>query len=291
MSSRKEDASRPRAGLLKHVKGTVLEKEAFLKGYAEAVEYLSRRLDRLAKDSSEEAIHDARTAIRRIEARVEVLPKSVRNGPGTKETLESWRKVMERSAKVRDLDVTREKASRHAGPANAQLLAKMDKKRRKLVKDAEKAVESARMLSPPRLSSKGVTRSRLQRRFEKVAGRLWRGIDELLPVVTADPAKLEELHKLRVDCKKLRYLLELTSEEGSPGSLRLKEWQDALGEIHDLDVATAFLRKAGVPGTGGLIREWVRERDREFDGFVRSVLGPSLGFARSRTPARAPRVL
>jgi CHAD domain-containing protein len=268
-------ASRRRAGLVKHAKGTVVEKDAFLKGYANAREYLSRRLGRLAKDPSEEAIHGARTAIRRLEARVEVLPKSLRNGSGMKETLESWRRVMERSAKVRDLDVTRDKASRHKGPANVQLLAKMDKKRRKLVKDAEKAVESARRLPPPMLSSKRVTRGGMQRRFEKVAGRLWRGVDELLPIVTADPAKLEELHKLRVDSKKLRYLLELTSEKRSPDSLRLKEWQDALGEIHDLDVATAFLRKAGVPGTGGLLREWIMERDREFDGFVRSVLGPA----------------
>lgn len=270
-----KDASRRGAGLVNHVKGTAVEKDAFLKGYAEAGEYLSRRLERLAKDPSEDAIHDARTAIRRLEARVEVLPKSVRNAPGMKETLESWRKVMERSAKVRDLDVTRDKASRLKAAANAQLLAKMDKKRRKLVKDAEKAVESARRLPPPVLNSRKVTRRGLQRRFEKVAGRLRRGIDELLPIVTADPAKLEELHRLRVDSKKLRYLLELTSEEGSPDSLRLEEWQDALGEIHDLDVATAFLRKAGVPGTGGLLRAWVRERDREFEGFVRSVLGPA----------------
>ena len=275
MSARKEDVSRARAGLLHHVKGKVVEKDTFLKGYEEAGEYLSRRLDRLAKDPNEEAIHDARTAIRRLEARVEVLPKSVRKRPETKRILASWRVVMERSANVRDLDVTRGKASRHKGPASAQLLAKMDKKRRKLVKDAEEAVESARRLPPPRLSSKKVTQSGLHRRFEKVASRLWSRIDELLPIVTADPAKLEELHKLRVDSKKLRYLLELTSEEGSPDSRRLKEWQDALGEIHDWDVATAYLRKAGVPGTGGLLREWVRERDREFDGFVRSVLGPA----------------
>jgi len=281
---------RARAGLVHHVRGTVVEKGAFLKGYEEAGENLSRRLDSLAKEPNEEAVHDARTAIRRLEARVEVLPKSVRKGPETQETLESWRKVMERSAKVRDLDVTRGKASRHRGPASARLLAKMDKKRRKLVKDAKEAVESARRLPLPRLSPKSLTQGGLQRRFERVGGRLWSGIDELLPIVTADPARLQELHKLRVDSKKLRYLLELTSEIGSPDSLRLKEWQDVLGEIHDWDVAISYVRKAGAPGTGGLLREWVRERDREFDAFVRSVRSPPREGPRSHS-ARAPRVL
>ncbi len=250
-----------------------MEKGAFLEGYAEAGESLSQRLDALVKRPDAEAVHDARTAIRRLEARVDILPKSVRRGPEMREMLRSHRRVMKRSAKVRDMDVTRAKVSRYTGPARAELLVRIDKRRRKLVKDAVEGAESVRRLRPPDVGSKGVTRSGLQKRFERVVGRLSKDIDEMLPVVTADPARLEELHKLRIDSKKLRYTLELSSDGGAPDVARLQEWQDALGAIHDWDVAMAFLRKAGVPDSGGLLRGWVRERDREFRGFVRSVKG------------------
>jgi len=202
------------------------------------------------------------------------LPKGIRKSPETKELLKSLRKVMKRSAKVRDIDVIRGKVSRAKSPAGARLLAKIDKERRKLARDAVEAVDSARRLRLPKAGSKMVTRRGLQKRFERVVGRLSREIDELLPMVTADPARLEELHKLRIDCKKLRYTLELTLGEGSPEVGRLLKWQDALGAIHDWDVATSYVRQAGIPASGRLLKEWVRERDREFRDFVRSVLKP-----------------
>ncbi len=275
MSGRSAVLSHARARLAPRIKGTVMEKGAFLKGYEKAGESLSQKLDLLAKDPDEEAVHDARTAMRRYEAWVDVLPKSIRKSPEMRELLKSHRKLMKRSAKVRDLDVTRGKVSRHKGPGGAQLLAKIDRKRPKLAEDMLEAVASARRLPLPAVRSKGVTQKWLQKRHGRVTGRLSSDIDALLPLVIMDPARLKELHKMRIDSKKLRYTLELTAEAGSPEVARLQEWQDALGAIHDWDVATAFLKEAGVSGTGGLLRAWVRERDREYDEFVRSVLSPA----------------
>jgi CHAD domain-containing protein len=249
----------------------MVEKGAFLEGYEEACESLARGLDGLAEDPDEEAVHAARTAIRRFEARSDVLPKGIRKSPEMRKRLRSHRKVMKRSAKVRDIDVTRGKVSPNGGPGSARLLAKIDKKRRKLAKGAVEAADSARKLPLPEVSPRRVTRRGLQKRFESVVGRLSRDIDDLLPMVTADPAKLEELHKLRIDCKRLRYTLELTLDGRSPDVVRLQEWQDALGSIHDWDVAISYLRKADLPAAGGLLRDWVGERDREFSDFVRSV--------------------
>jgi CHAD domain-containing protein len=249
------------------VRGGEVEKGEFLKDYEEARESLSQRLDRFAKDPDEEAVHVARTAIRRVEALADVLPGGVRKSREMRELLRRLRKVMKRSAKVRDIDVIRGKVSRSQSPARAPLLAKIDKERRKLSRDSVEAVDSARELRLPKVGSRMVTRRGLQRRFERVVGRLSADVDELLPKVTADPARLEELHKLRIGCRKLRYTLELTLGEDSPDVVRLTRWQDALGEIHDWDVATSYVRQAGISASEDLLREWARERDREFRDF------------------------
>ena len=211
------------------IRGGEVEKGEFLRDYQEAREYLSQKLDRFAKQPDEEAVHAARTAIRRVEARADVLPGDIRKSREMREPLRSLRKVMKRSAKVRDIDVIRGKASRSRSPARVPLLEKIDKERSKLARDSVEAVGSARELRLPKVSSRMVTRRGLQRRFERVVGRLSADVDELLPKVTADPARLEELHKLRIDCKKLRYTLELTLGEESPDVVSLLRWQDALG--------------------------------------------------------------
>lgn len=57
-----------------------------------------------------------------------------------------------------------------------------------------------------------------------------------------------KIHRLRIDCKKLRYLLEffhsLFDESQLDGAVgELKRLQDALGEFNDLDVQSASLRR------------------------------------------------
>jgi CHAD domain-containing protein len=257
---------------LHRIRGGDVEKGGFLRDYEEAGESLSRKLDRLSKDPDEAAVHSARTAIRRAEARADVLPKSIRKSREMRELLKSLRKVMKRSAKVRDIDVIRGKVSAWKGPASARLLAKIDRERRELASDAVEAADSARKLRLPRVGSTEVTRRGLQRRFDRVVGRLSAEIDELLPTVTADPSRVKELHEVRIDCKKLRYTLELTLDEGSPDVVRLLQWQDALGAIHDWDVATSYLRGVGLSASDGILERWARERDREFHEFAKAAL-------------------
>jgi CHAD domain-containing protein len=67
------------------------------------------------------------------------------------------------------------------------------------------------------------------------------------PVLAA--ASLERLHRLRIAGKRLRYLLEAFAEvlgEDVQGVIQpLKELQDALGTLHDADVATGLLQTYG----------------------------------------------
>jgi hypothetical protein len=67
-------------------------------------------------------------------------------------------------------------------------------------------------------------------------------LDEVCSFTPAvfDPAKVEELHDMRIAAKRLRYVLEVTGDLFGPyadkAGKRTKELQDLLGEIHDCDV-------------------------------------------------------
>jgi CHAD domain-containing protein len=55
-----------------------------------------------------------------------------------------------------------------------------------------------------------------------------------------DPARVEDLHDMRIAAKRLRYVLEVTAHCFGPyadtARKRTKELQDVIGEIHDCDV-------------------------------------------------------
>lgn len=72
-----------------------------------------------------------------------------------------------------------------------------------------------------------------------------------------EPVPAAELHELRIDCKKLRYLLELfrslyDADEIGAAIARLKHLQDLLGEMNDLEVQKErLLQLAGAPAGAG----------------------------------------
>ncbi len=67
-------------------------------------------------------------------------------------------------------------------------------------------------------------------------------LDELCAFmpVAADPRRVTELHDMRIAAKRLRYILEISTDLFGPYALdataRTKELQTVLGEIHDCDV-------------------------------------------------------
>ncbi len=80
--------------------------------------------------------------------------------------------------------------------------------------------------------------------------------------IVSDPLATVELHNLRISAKRLRYTLELFADVlGESASLqieRVKAIQEALGNLHDIDVRIALISDEIVAVT----REKVRELDR-----------------------------
>ncbi len=68
------------------------------------------------------------------------------------------------------------------------------------------------------------------------------------PIVLANSLALEELHDLRIACKKLRYMLELLPDENKIAlqtRQSLQKLKDILGSIHDSDFTIGYLRSLG----------------------------------------------
>lgn len=249
----------------------VVSGAAFAKSYADAAKALGRSLDRFLDAPGEEEVHDARTATRRMEAHLELLPKRRRKSRPASEMAKRLKRVMEESARVRDLDVIRGKLARD-GVVEDPLVRRLERERRNLARAAREAVYSARELEVPKLTAKDVRQARLERRFRKASARLVEEIETRVPAVLDDPANQRELHKLRIGLKRLRYTLDSVTARRSAASGKLAAWQDALGSIHDWDVAIAYVDRHAPAST--VLPKWAQQRAREFGSLARSLRGP-----------------
>jgi CHAD domain-containing protein len=59
----------------------------------------------------------------------------------------------------------------------------------------------------------GTTEKELQKRYNKILLRLISRMESAFPTVLTNCSAIEELHNLRIACKKLRYMLELLPDE------------------------------------------------------------------------------
>jgi len=77
-----------------------------------------------------------------------------------------------------------------------------------------------------------------------------------------DPDAVEELHALRIGAKRLRYTLELFEDLfgplGQQQIKRVKQLQEVLGNIHDLDVRIALINEE----LSGLANEQLKQLDQ-----------------------------
>jgi CHAD domain-containing protein len=139
----------------------------------------------------------------------------------------------------------------------------------------------------PRLHSSQIRERRISKRLRNRIRRQGRIAAALVQEVVSDESKVPELHSLRKEVKKLRYLLEL-ADKGSPEATVLTEWQESLGAIHDLDIAIAYLQAKG-PEYMKTIRNIQRIRHTRYLGFVsKRVLGSTNALTKSKILAARP---
>ena len=248
----------------------------YLTKLSENLRRVDNRVNKYLKDPNENQIHDVRTAIRRLDATFLILPKKYRNGSPLSEYVLKCKEFFKVNSEIRDYDIIYAKLQKY--PSNAQrdsVIETLRATRDASLEHAKSIAGSLNSTDTSKIIDKiDVTEKDLQKRFDKILARLISNIESTFPVVLNDSLKIEELHDLRISCKKLRYLLELLPDENQ-GALKtrktLQKLQDTLGTIHDYDFTTDYLNSLGQPSKEiqDIINSENEERRLKFDEFLK----------------------
>ena len=239
--------------------------------FRQNVRRVGRRLDAyLADQGAENSIHDVRTSISRLDVSFSLLPKKLRKRKNRQ--IKKYRKFFKANSNARDLDIIRGKIATLAEgvPDAEKLLGQLQKKRKAELGRALKKMQ------PVQLDSSSIPAGKLESRIDRAAGKLGVKINEAFPVVLSDSSKVEELHRLRKDCKKLRYILEMVPPAGRKKyeravslALALEELQDLLGAIRDSDITIEYLEGSRTKVARELAAREAGNRDRLYRDLVR----------------------
>jgi CHAD domain-containing protein len=254
-------------------KGQIIypKKKLLLEKFKKIIKTFTKKLDDYITNPSEDNIHDIRIAIRRMESVYRILPKKNRKGEDIQNYVKQAKTLFKINTQIRDFDIIRAKLEKQHSAQFGQIINSINDKRKQQLSAGHSLALKLKGVLPPKLKEKDVIEPKLRKRFQKIISELVADIEYNIPLVLNDDKKVEEIHELRKDFKKLRYSIELTSDKiYSLKSVKsLKKIQDELGSIHDSDMFLDYLR--GVEGPRELaeaIREEIHERREKYQRFV-----------------------
>ena len=245
----------------------------FVKTFQENMQRVDKRVNDYLANSNEDNIHDIRTAIRRVDASFMSLPKNVRKKNRAYNYTTVSKRLFKINSHVRDYDIIYGKLEKYSSePVYTELTESLKKRRDAKLRSARKIALSLRKLPLPDINDDDISDKKLQQRFNKVASKFSDRIELNFPVVLTNVSKTEQLHEMRKDCKRLRYLLELLTDQNKETGRtisELEEMQDILGSIHDDDITITYLKRVRRPkAVHHILDDEMAERNKKYEEFV-----------------------
>ena len=242
-------------------------RRTFLRRYGERTKALLEMAGNFPDRPTPEQIHDLRVMIRRIQVIKRLLPRHVRVSLGFQKFGLVLKGTLKATSQLRDLDTLMETFELHKGEIPDQILVTLSNRRSDAAARATAAAELITETPPPDFEPGTVRGKGTSRRLRKRIKKRSLVVTSLLGQVLIDETRVTELHTLRKEVKKLRYLLELVDDV--PAELDvLARWQNSLGTIRDLDVAIDHLRSSRVDFGKGIVRDLDRSRHSKYAKFV-----------------------
>lgn len=240
------------------------KKRAFVAAFDERLRRVDEAFEEATERPSERASHRLRTATRRFEATLSLLPKRLRARGPWAEYLAGAKVLFKAHGVARDLDVL---AARLAAYAECAALVTTIREERDRARDEARHVTASPPAPPPLLKPAALRgralRARLGRRFRSLRVRL----DRDLRVTLRRSSDDEHAHDARKTAKQLRYVLEALDEAGFAEALQaLQALQDHLGVMHDAAVARDRLCDQRNPALAAAIAGEERARLTQHEG-------------------------
>jgi CHAD domain-containing protein len=248
-----------------------LDKKLFFEKFKKIQAKFYQKLQEYIKNPSDENIHDIRVTIRRLETAHMTLPKNIRKKEKNTNYVKQAKTLFKLNAKIRDYDIICAKMESKYKDQTYDLVAALKNSRIEKLDSANEIALKILHESTPKISANMIKESKLNKRYFKVLGKIELNIQKNTIITLGDEKKIEELHMLRKDFKKLRYSFELASSEGKTIQIlkNLKEIQDMLGDIHDSDIIIDHLRSIAQNSKYlGIIESEVSERRKKYNVFV-----------------------
>jgi CHAD domain-containing protein len=275
--------------------------DTFFDNYVHNIHKVDNRLDEYIKDPTEKNIHDIRTSIRRLEASYMASPKLIRKRKIMEYVFKS-KNLFKINSQIRDFDIILEKLTKE-GQLTTQRLEiferSIKKSRNRKLKDALFIACDLREIDIPNIDKYKnqydpfLLQKKLTKKYTKVVTKFAYKIKENIPIIISSSEKMEELHQVRKDTKKLRYLLELILNnrhkiDGNIGKNneidknnygndqniwnqieKLKKIQDMLGNIHDYDITIAYLKQHDKQKNFVTVMNIDMQRKNKYEQFIR----------------------
>jgi CHAD domain-containing protein len=260
----------------------ILSSKLYLKNFQKIIKKIINKLDDYLNDPNEENIHDIRIAIRRLEAAYNTLPKKIRKQPDLQNYVIQSKMLFKINTEIRDFDIITSKLDQQhfVNSSSSRLVSSLMIKRKSKIKDGHIMASKLRSFPLPKLDEKNIAESKLKKRFHKIITKLNVRIKQNIPLVLNDNEKIEELHRLRKDLKKLRYTVELTLGNRKTTHIEnLRKIQDVLGEIHDSDIMLDYLKNQNITNEiADIIKQESIERNLKYKLFVKTFSMQRSGF-------------
>lgn len=137
---------------------------------------------------------------------------------------------------------------------------------------ARKLATPASGLSPPRVGRHDVSKKKLMARLHRRSARLAKKIAANGQGALEGRRDTRELHRLRRDSRRLRYLIGFfgSSKESLTLSQQLRSIQDSLGSVRDCDGALRLLSRCGVPKSDPVFVRLTSKRNAMYTSFTRT---------------------
>lgn len=254
-------------------------------GLALWMERVLEECDRASVEFGSDPVHDLRVALRRCRSMADGL-RVMDPDPAWKEMKKAGRQLFRELGELRDAQVMEEwvrSLSNPDDPVAIALLQFLAGREAHLKQQAAQALQDFDrkqwkrwIISLPRRAARMRTGSAL---FKHLALERWTEAYRLHHLALRSRSHIA-YHRLRIGLKRFRYIVEnFLPEQHAAWSNDLKELQDVLGEVHDLDVLwTTALRVKAFPDADARLK-WhsriVEERKRRVEKYRSKMLGKS----------------